>query len=127
MISKEYKFYISELNQNIIFRCPNLGSILDEKIYYYAKYSELKKLLQEKKPITEEGYQQITIYDCERFLEKFKRAILAMNKGLQKQRKQKYDDDELLEREKNSINTRLTKLGITDELLKQIIVQSLYK
>ena len=125
--SKEYKFYISELNQNIIFRCPNLGSILDEKIYYYAKYSELKKLLQEKKPITEEGYQQITIYDCERFLEKFKRAILAMNKGLQKQRKQKYDDAELLEREKNSINTRLTKLGITDELLKQIIVQSLYK
>ena len=125
--AKEYKFYISELNQNVMFRCPNLGSLLDEKIYYYAKYMGLKIMLQEKKVITEEGYQQITINDCDRFLEKFKRAILAMNNGLQKQRKQRYDETELLEREKTSIRTRLTKLGITDNAFQTTIVQSLYQ
>ena len=124
--AKEYKFYISELNQNVMFRSPNLGSLLDEKIYYYAKYTGLKTMLQEKKAITEEGYQQITINDCDRFLEKFKRAILAMNNGLQKQRKQRYDEKELLEREKTSIQTRLTKLGITDETVQTTIVRSLY-
>ena len=125
--AKEYKFYISELNQNVMFRSPNLGSLLDEKIYYYAKYTGLKTMLQEKKAITEEGYQQITINDCDRFLEKFKRAILAMNNGLQKQRKQRYDEKELLEREKTSIQTRLNKLGITDDTVQTTIVRSLYQ
>jgi hypothetical protein len=65
--------------------------------------------------------------ECERYLEKFKRAILAMNKGLQKQRFPGILPDELLEKERNSIKTRLTKLGITDETLKTMVVQSLYK
>jgi hypothetical protein len=125
--SIDYKFFISELNQSVLFRCPNIGSLLDEKIYYYTKYSEFKKLLEERKPITEEGYEKITIIDCERFIEKFKRGILAMNKGLQKQRNPETLPDELLEKERNSIKTRLTRIGITDEALKTMIVQSIYK
>jgi hypothetical protein len=125
--SIDYKFFISELNQNVLFRCPNIGSLLDEKIYYYTKYTEFKKLLEERKPVTEEGYDKLTVIDCERFLEKFKKAILAMNKGLQKQRFPEILPDELLEKERNSIKTRLTKLGITDEALKTMVVQSLYK
>ena len=128
--SKEYKFEISlsenDPKQHIMFRCPNLGSLLDEKIYYYAKYSNFKQLLQGQKPVTEDGYQKITIPECDRFLEKFKRAILAMNMGLQKQRKQQYDSTELLERAKNSIKIRLGKLGFTDELFQTKIVQNLY-
>ena len=84
-------------------------------------------MLEERKTITEEGYEKITIVDCERFLEKFKRAILAMNKGLQKQRNPGILPDELLEKERNSIKTRLTRLGITDEDLKAMVVQSIYK
>jgi hypothetical protein len=125
--SIDYKFFISELNQNVLFRCPNIGSLLDEKIYYYVKYTQYKKLLEERKPVTEEGYDKLTVIDCERFLEKFKKAILAMNKGLQKQRFPEILPDELLEKEKKSIKTRLTKLGTTDEDLKNMVVQTLYK
>ena len=125
--SIDYTFFISELNQTVLFRCPNIGSLLDEKIYYYSKYFQFKKMLEERKPITEEGYDKITIIDCERFIEKFKRGILAMNKGLQKQRNPQTLPDELLEKERNSIKTRLTRIGITDEALKTMIVQSIYK
>lgn len=125
--SIDYKFFISELNENVLFRCPNIGSLLDEKIYYYAKYTQFKKLLEERKPITEEGYDKLTVMDYERFLEKFKKAILAMNKGLQKQRFPEILPDELLEKERKSIKTRLTKLGTTDEDFKNMVVQTLYK
>lgn len=124
--SIEYTFHIPELEEEVIFRCPNIGALLDEKIYYYAKYFEFEKMLKERKPITEKDYENITIIDCERFLEKFKRAILAMNTGLQKQRFIGIMPDELLTKERTSISTRLTKLGITDEMMKTLIVQSLY-
>lgn len=45
--SIDFTFFISELNQTLLFRCPNIGSLLDEKIYYYTKYLEFKKLLEE--------------------------------------------------------------------------------
>jgi hypothetical protein len=50
-----------------------------------------------------------------------------MNKGVQRQRFPGILPDELLEKERKSIKTRLTKLGITDETLKNMIVQSIYK
>jgi hypothetical protein len=124
--SKEYKFYIDELNQNVLFRCPNIGSLLDEKIYYYSKYTEFKNLLEERKPITEKGYENLTYIDCDRFLEKFKRAILAMNKGLQKQRFPGILPDELLIKERSSIMNRLDKLGVKDDTIKEKILQSIY-
>jgi hypothetical protein len=124
--SKEYKFYINEINQNVLFRCPNIGSLLDEKIYYYSKYTEFKNLLEERKPITEEGYENLTYIDCDRFLEKFKRAILAMNKGLQKQRFAGILPDELLIKERSSITNRLDKLGVKDDNTKEKVLQSLY-
>ena len=125
--SKEYKFYIDELNQNVLFRCPNIGSLLDEKIYYYSKYTEFKNLLEERKPITEEGYENLTYIDCDRFLEKFKKAILAMNKGLQKQRFPGILPDELLIKERSSIINRLDKLGVKDDTIKEKILQNIYK
>jgi len=125
--SKEYKFYIDELNQNVLFRCPNIGSLLDEKIYYYSKYTEFKNLLEERKPITEKGYENLTYIDCDRFLEKFKRAILAMNKGLQKQRFPGILPDELLIKERSSIINRLDKLGVKDDIIKDKIMQTLYQ
>jgi hypothetical protein len=125
--SIDFKFFISELNETVLFRCPNIGSLLDEKIYYYAKYFQFKKQLEERKPITEEEYETLTIIDCDRFLDKFKKAIIAMNKVLQKQRFPGILPDELLEKERNSIKTRLTKLGVTDDLIKNSIVENLYK
>ena len=122
--SIEYPFYISELDTRVLFVCPNIGSMLDEKIYYYAKYTQFKQLLESGKKITENGYEKTTIFDCQRFLDKFKRAILALNNGLQKQRFP--DSSELLVKEKNSISLRLTKLGITNENIINEIINSLY-
>ena len=122
-----YKFFISELNQTVLFRCPNIGSLLNEKLYYYSKYFQFKKLLEEGKPITEEGYERLTVMDCDRFMEKFKRAILAMNKGLHKRRFLGILPDELLEKERKSIDSRLDNLGIKDETLVNSIIEKLYK
>jgi hypothetical protein len=124
--SKEYSFFISELNEKVLFRCPNIGALLDEKIYYYTKYTNFKKLLQENKPIPEEGYERLNSFECDRFLEKFKRAILALNKGLQKQRFPGILPDELLTKEKSSIKKRLEKLGIVDEIIKNSVLETLY-
>lgn len=121
-----YKFFISELNQTVLFRCPNIGSLLNEKLYYYSKYFQFKKLLEERKPITEEGYESLTVMECDRFMEKFERAILAMNKGLQKRRFLGILPDELLEKERISIKSRLDNLGIKDKTLVTSIVQKLY-
>jgi len=125
--SIEYKFFISELNQPLLFRCPNIGSLLNEKLYYYSKYFQFKKMLEERNSITEEGYENITILDCDRFMDKFTRAILAMNKGLQKQRNPGILPDELLEKERNSIKSRLDNLGIKNKTLVTSIVEKLYK
>jgi hypothetical protein len=116
----DYSFFISELNTKVLFRCPNLGALLDEKVYYYAKYMELKNLLTQHKPITEPEYKTTTIPECERFLEKFKRAILPLNKGLQRQRGKQ------VAAEKETMEPRLLKLKVTDpELIRSVIV-SLY-
>ena len=116
----DYDFDISELNTKVLFRCPNLGALLDEKVYYYAKYMEIKNLLTQNKPITNPDYKTTTIPDCERFLEKFKRAILPLNKGLQKQRGKQ------VTAEKETMESRLIKLNVTDpELIRSVIV-SLY-
>ena len=105
---------------------------LNEKIYYYVKYFNFKQILQNKKIITEDGYQKITIDDCERFLEKFKRAILVMNKGLQiqwqqpKDKKNKILDYDTLASEKESVKKRVNNFGFTNEDFQSKIVNSLY-
>ncbi|MCJ7801045.1 MAG: hypothetical protein MUP82_01655 [Candidatus Marinimicrobia bacterium] len=116
----DYSFVISELNTKVLFRCPNLGALLDEKVYYYAKYTELKNLLTQNKPITELEYMNTTIPDCDRFLEKFKRAILPLNKGLQKQRGKQ------VAAEKETMESRLVKLNVTDSELIRSVIDSLY-
>jgi len=124
--SIEYKFYIAELDEHILFRCPNIGSLLDEKLYYYSKYIEFKSLLDENQRITEPGYENLNKFECQRFLDKFKRAILELNKGLQKSKYTELLKDDLLLKERNSIMRRLNKLGYKDKMLQEKIVNSLY-
>ena len=42
---------VEELNQNLLFICPNIGAMIDEKIYYYAKYTKFLGILEENKKI----------------------------------------------------------------------------
>lgn len=126
--TNDYIFYIPELEQRILFKCPNIGSLLDDKIYYYIKYTQIKQLLEEKKPVVEPGYERITIPECIRILLKFKRAILALNHGLQKKRFSMLQEEELIEKEKLSIMTRLDKNSSSmNDSLKKMILDSLYQ
>jgi hypothetical protein len=124
--TSNYTFDIEELNEKVLFICPNIGALLDEKIYYYSKYFEFKIMLTNKNQIVEDGYQSLTIPECERLLDKFKRAIMALNKGLQKTRFPDIDSENLLEKEKNSILNRLKKIGVTEDAKRRTIMDSLF-
>lgn len=115
----DYIFEINELQTKVSFRCPNLGSLLDEKLHYYAKY---KKIIQDNKPVPEEG---LTIEECYRLLDKFKRSIVIMNRGLQKQRFGALSEKEMKDKETNAIKSRLERLNITEEPLVNNIIQDL--
>jgi hypothetical protein len=123
--SVDYQFEIAELDEKISFRCPDIGSLLDEKIYYYAKYAEFKDLLIKRKRITEPGYELLTVDECERLLTKFKKAILSLNKGIQTVRFPGISPDELYEKEIQSLTNRLKKLKV-NTLIIDIIIQGLY-
>ena len=75
--------------------------------------------------IREPGYENLRITDCDRFLNKFKRAILPMISVLQKQRTPGIVGDKLIDAEKQSIFNRLTNVGVNDDL-KNGVIQSLY-
>jgi hypothetical protein len=130
---REFNFDISlsgDTRQHLLFVSPNLGALLNEKIYYYTKYFKYKQLLESKKQITDPGYETLTIDDCNRFLEKFKRAIVIMNNGLQIQRqthKQKEVDKDTIDKmEKESIIKRVGHIGFTNEKFQKKIYDSLY-
>jgi len=124
----EYEFDISELGEKVLFRCPNIGAIIDEKLYYYIKYFRFKKMLESGLKIDEEGYERLDVEECTRILDKFKRAIKALNQGLQKQRSTKeLTRDELISKEKSFINNRLTqKLEVTNPTEREEIISNLY-
>lgn len=116
----KYTFDITELDTNILFICPNIGSLLNEKIYYYSKYYNYKEQLTNKIPITDEEYKNLTIDECNRILDKFKRAILVLNNGLQKNRFPDLTEDKIMEKEIASIKNRLTTLKINNDVLKSL-------
>ena len=124
--TNDYSFYIPELEQRILFKCPNTGSLLDDKIYYYVKYIQFKQLLEQNKPVAEPGFERLTIPECIRILLKFKRAILALNHSLQKKRFPMLEKTDLISKEKTSIITRLDKISNINKSLKKTIVDSLY-
>lgn len=124
--SIEYPFNISELDENVSFKCPDIGSLLDEKIYYYSKYSEFKDLLSKGQTISESGYESLNIEECNRLLDKFKRAIINLNKGLQMSRFPQLTSLELESREIKFLINRLKKFNITNPNLQTIIIEKIY-
>jgi hypothetical protein len=110
--TNDYPFYIAELGEQVLLKCPNIGALLDEKIFYFIKYMRFKQTLEYGRSVDEVGYENLTLNECVRILSKFTRAIIALNSGLEKQ--------------KVSIRTRLDKMIRKDNTLKETIVASLY-
>ena len=78
----EKEVRIHELNQTVFFRCPDVGSLLYEKLYYYSKYESLLQSLTRTGKVNDPEYEETTKDDCDRYMRKFKPAILALNYAL---------------------------------------------
>lgn len=76
-----YPYIIDELNTNVLFVTPSLESIINEKLYYYIKFTIYEDYLTRGKPITDIGYDTLTVDECKYFLKKFKKSIMAISKG----------------------------------------------
>ena len=97
---KVFKIYNTELQTELMFRCPNIEAILNEKLYYYLKFIELRSLLNQGSTIQEEGYQDTTLGDLDYFMKKFKKSIKAIVDGLVLQNFGKVEKNNLREKEK---------------------------
>ena len=123
----EYPFFIPQLNIPILFTCPSIDSILNEKLYFYSKYIGFLQILKLRQPITEYGYTKLNIIECNRILEKFKRAILAINKGILKQNEPLQVVHPIsIEELKSSIRSRFNILQIIQPQLQEDIINGLY-
>jgi hypothetical protein len=124
-----YPFFIPELNTYVLFTCPDIESILNEKIYFYIKYIGFLEILKTRNPITEIGYTKLDIRECYRILDKFKRAILAINKGILKQLEplsQSQSELLLTDKLKDSIRSRLIQFNVINQQIQETIINSLY-
>ena len=77
-----FKMYNTELQSELMFRCPNIDAILNEKLYYYLKFIEFRSLLKRNLPILETGYENTSLGDLDFFMKKFKKSIKAIVDGL---------------------------------------------
>jgi hypothetical protein len=76
-----YPYTIDELNTNVLFVTPCLESIVNEKLFYYIKFTIYEDYLTRGKSIKDIGYDTLTIDECKRFLKKFKKSIIAITTG----------------------------------------------
>jgi hypothetical protein len=117
----KYPFYIEGLQTDVLFICPNIGSLIDEKIYLYAKYTKFKLLLESGEKITEEGYETVNLDTCRFYREKFAKALLALTLGLVRSRQPGLLNATLLSYQMKFVEKRLESHNITDPLKAEIM------
>ncbi len=119
----KYNFYIEELQTNVLFVCPHIGALIDEKLYFYSKYMKYKILLEKGEKITDPTYEAVTIDDCDYFLNKFSKAIKALTKGLEQKRNPDLaeDEDMLLDKQKKFVSQRLDKLNVNGDIKLRVL------
>ena len=114
--SIKYQFDIPDSDEKVLFNCPDVGSLINEKLYYYSIYTHYKYLLLYGHYITDPGYENLTIDECDRLLGKFGRAILALIEGLHLQGP--YSSI-------NFISSRLENLRFNRDLI-DLVIRELY-
>ena len=121
----KYPFHIEGLQTDVLFICPNIGSLIDEKIYLYAKYTRFKLLLEAGEKIVEEGYETVNLDTCRFYREKFSKALLALTLGLVRSRQPGLLNAALLAYQTKFVEKRLDAHKII-EPLKAEIMKSLF-
>jgi hypothetical protein len=69
-------FSLNELDNNLLFKCPDFYSTINEKFFYYIKYFNYYLRLMNKLPIEEEP--MLTLDNCKYYLNKFKKSIMRL-------------------------------------------------
>ena len=77
-----FRMYNNTLEQEMMFRCPNIEAILDEKLYYYLKFIQFRDIVRRGSAIHEPGYEDMNPESLNFFIQKFKRSIKAIVDGL---------------------------------------------
>ena len=77
-----FRMYNNTLEQEMMFRCPNIEAILDEKLYYYLKFIQFRDVVRRGSAIHEKGYEDMNPESLNFFIQKFKRSIKAIVDGL---------------------------------------------
>ena len=121
----KYSFHIEELDTNVLFVCPNIGAIIDEKLYFYTKYTTYKLRLEKGEKITDAGYETVTLSDCDFYMNKFAKAILALSFGLEQSRNPNMSKDLLVDKQRNTIKRKLDNQTISEKL-KTDVYNSLF-
>ena len=120
----KYEFYIEELQTDVLFVCPHLGALIDEKLYFYSKYMKYKILLENGKKITDPTYENVTIDDCDYFLNKFSKAIKGLTYGLVQQRNPDLVGYMLLDKQTKFLSQRLDKFKVIGEDKFNVIAET---
>ena len=117
----KYEFYIEELQTDVLFVCPHLGALIDEKLYFYSKYMKYQILLEKGKKITDPTYENVTIDDCDYFLNKFSKAIKGLTYGLVQQRNPDLVGYMLLDKQTKFLSQRLDKFNVNGETKSRLL------
>jgi hypothetical protein len=113
----------------ILFECQNIEALLKEKIYYYAYYAylfynpeERKKLNDIKKKLDQPTIEE---HNCTFFMEKFKRAIISLNRGFHLSRNAILDEEPLKAAIKAYLHGELATINFSDLHIDKIPPQTL--
>jgi hypothetical protein len=71
------------LSEDMLFYFQSLEQQINEKLYYYLLYTKYKKMLQNRPviEITDEKYKKLTVKECNYYLTKFRKSLLALLRG----------------------------------------------
>ena len=122
---KNFQFSDPDLETNLLFRCPEIQSILEEKLYYYLKYVKLRDILKNGEIINEKGYENLTIDNINYFTQKFKRSIMSIIDGLIIRDHGNITQDEMTEMEFITLRLELGKVYNDDLFDKDFLEKSI--
>ena len=109
---------LRKLKTEVSFLCPNMGALLDEKVFYYVKYFKYLKRLNQGE-VFKGDEKGMTRDECRYMMTKFVKAIRALTEGLERSR-----GNDTKEAYKASLGRRLDKedrLHLTEEDKEEIL------
>ena len=122
-----FKMYNNTLEQELMFMCPNIEAILDEKLYYYLKFIQFRDTVRRGEPIHEAGYEDMNPESLNFFIQKFKRSIKAIVDGLILQQSGNINQEEqrmLLQFRLNQFNANT---NVKEEVVQSILNANPYE